>query len=61
MLPFDEDDIERCFPGQIFKARPYQWAGKVRDLRADKGGQRLVASVRGSRARPLSCFCRNRQ
>lgn len=56
MLPFDEDDIERCFPGQVGKARPYQWAGKVRDLHADKGGQRLIASVRGTRPRPYHVF-----
>jgi superfamily II DNA or RNA helicase len=56
MLPFDEDDIERCFPGQVGKARSYQWAGKVRDLHADKGGQRLIASVRGTRPRPYHVF-----
>jgi len=23
-FPFDEEDIDRCFPGEIGKARPYQ-------------------------------------
>ena len=50
--PFDEDDIDRCFPGEIRKARPYQRRGAVRDLHADKGGQRLIASVKGTRPRP---------
>ena len=55
-LPFDEDDIDRCFPGGIGKARPYQRRGAVRDLRADKGGQRLIASVQGTRPRPYHVF-----
>ncbi|MGH7061007.1 MAG: SWIM zinc finger family protein, partial [Stellaceae bacterium] len=55
-LPFDEDDIARCFPGGIGKARPYQRRGAVRDLRADKGGQRLIASVQGTRPRPYHVF-----
>ncbi len=55
-FPFDEDDIDRCFPGAIGKARPYQRRGAVRDLRADKGGQRLIASVQGTRPRPYHVF-----
>jgi hypothetical protein len=55
-FPFDEDDIDRCFPGEIGKARPYQRRGAVRDLHADKGGQRLIASVQGTRPRPYHVF-----
>lgn len=53
---FDTDDIDRCFPGEVTKARPYQRRGAVRDLRADKGGRRLIASVQGSRPRPYHVF-----
>jgi superfamily II DNA or RNA helicase len=53
---FSEDDVRRCLPGSFDKGRPYQREGAVRDLRADKGGQRLIASVKGSRPRPYHVF-----
>jgi superfamily II DNA or RNA helicase len=53
---FDEGDVRRCFSGSYEKARPYQRQGLVRDLRADKGGQRLIASVKGTRPRPYHVF-----
>ncbi len=55
-FPFDKTDIQRCFPGAIGKAEPYQRRGAVRDLRADKGGRRLIASVQGTRPRPYHVF-----
>jgi superfamily II DNA or RNA helicase len=55
-FPFDEADIRRCLNGEVDKGRPYQRRGAVRDLRADKGGQRLVASVQGTRMRPYRVF-----
>jgi superfamily II DNA or RNA helicase len=55
-LPFGKSDIQRCFPGAISKAEPYQRRGAVRDLHADKGGQRLIASVQGTRPRPYHVF-----
>jgi SWIM zinc finger len=55
-LSFDESDIRRCLPGSFEKGRPYQRQGAVRDLRADKGGQRLIASVKGTRVRPYHVF-----
>jgi superfamily II DNA or RNA helicase len=55
-FPFDEADIRRCLNGEVDKGRPYQRRGAVRDLRADKGGQRLVASVQGTRLRPYRVF-----
>ncbi len=55
-LTFDESDIRRCLPGSFEKGRPYQRQGLVRDLRADKGGQRLIASVKGTRPRPYHVF-----
>ncbi len=55
-FPFDESDIRRCLPGEIDKGRPYQRRGAVRDLRADQGGQRLIASVQGTRLRPYRVF-----
>lgn len=55
-FPFDKDDIQRCFPGEVGKAVPYQRRGAVRDLHADKGGQRLIASVQGTRPRPYHVF-----
>ena len=55
-IPFDESDIRRCLRGGIDKGRPYQRRGAVRDLRADKGGQRLIASVQGTRLRPYRVF-----
>lgn len=54
--PFDEGDIRRCLAGSFEKGRSYWREGAVRDLRADKGGQRLIASVRGSRPRPYHVF-----
>src|SRR5437879_8323171 len=53
---FDESDIRRCLHGEVDKGRPYQRRGAVRDLRADKGGQRLIASVQGTRLRPYRVF-----
>jgi hypothetical protein len=55
-LSFDENDIRRCLPESFEKGRPYQRQGAVRDLRADKGGQRLIASVKGTRVRPYHVF-----
>ncbi len=55
-FPFDESDIRRCLHGEVDKGRPYQRRGAVRDLRADKGGQRLIASVQGTRLRPYRVF-----
>jgi superfamily II DNA or RNA helicase len=55
-FPFDETDIRRCLHGEVDKGRPYQRRGAVRDLRADKGGQRLIASVQGTRLRPYRVF-----
>src|ERR1700751_6115690 len=55
-VAFDEGDIRRCLPGSLEKGRSYQREGAVRDLRADKGGQRLIASVRGTRPRPYHVF-----
>jgi superfamily II DNA or RNA helicase len=55
-LAFDEGDIRRCLPGSFEKGRSYHREGAVRDLRADKGGQRLIASVRGTRSRPYHVF-----
>jgi len=55
-VAFDESDVRRCLPGRFDKGRPYQRRGAVRDLRADKGGQRLIASVNGTRPRPYHVF-----
>jgi superfamily II DNA or RNA helicase len=55
-FPFDEGDIRRCLHGEVDKGRPYQRRGAVRDLRADKGGRRLIASVQGTRMRPYRVF-----
>ena len=55
-FPFDEGDIRRCLHAEVDKGRPYQRRGAVRDLRADKGGQRLIASVQGTRLRPYRVF-----
>jgi len=55
-FPFDEGDVRRCLHGEVDKGRPYQRRGAVRDLRADKGGQRLIASVQGTRLRPYRVF-----
>jgi len=55
-FPFDESDIRRCLHHEVDKGRPYQRRGAVRDLRADKGGQRLIASVQGTRLRPYRVF-----
>src|SRR6516164_10136500 len=55
-FPFDESDIRRCLNGEVDKGRPYQRRGAVRDLRADKGGERLVASVQGTQLRPYRVF-----
>ena len=55
-FPFDEDDIRRCLHREVDKGRPYQRRGAVRELRADKGGQRLIASVQGTRPRPYHVF-----
>jgi hypothetical protein len=53
---FDESDIRRWLPESFEKGRPYQRQGLVRDLHADKGGQRLIASVKGTRVRPYHVF-----
>jgi superfamily II DNA or RNA helicase len=53
---FDESDIRRCLPGSFDRGRSYQREGAVRELRADKGGQRLLASVQGTRPRPYHVF-----
>ena len=55
-FPFDEADIRRCLHHEVDKGRPYQRRGAVHDLRADKGGQRLIASVQGTRLRPYRVF-----
>jgi len=52
VLPYEEADIRRCLGYELDKGRPYQRRGAVRDLRADKGGKRLVANVQGTRRRP---------
>jgi SNF2-related domain/SWIM zinc finger len=56
VIAFDESDVRRCLPGSFEKGRPYQRQGAVRELRADKGGQRLIASVKGTRPRPYHVF-----
>src|SRR5439155_21362757 len=56
MTAFDESDIRRCLSREVDKGRSYQRSGAVRELRADKGGQRLIASVKGSRPRPYHVF-----
>ena len=55
-ITFDEGDIRRCLAESFDKGRSYQRDGAVRELRADKGGQRLIASVRGNRPRPYHVF-----
>ncbi len=55
-VAFDEGDIRRCLPGSYEKGRSYHREGAVRELRADKGGQRLIASVQGNRPRPYHVF-----
>jgi superfamily II DNA or RNA helicase len=55
-VAFDEGDIRRCLPGSYEKGRSYHRQGAVRELRSDKGGQRLIASVRGTRPRPYYVF-----
>ncbi|HTT78726.1 MAG TPA: SNF2-related protein, partial [Stellaceae bacterium] len=52
--PFDEDDIRRCLPGELEKGRSYQLRGAVRGLRAADSGDRLVAAVQGTAAKPYS-------
>jgi superfamily II DNA or RNA helicase len=49
---FDEDDIDRCLPGELRKGRSYQRSGAVRDLRVENGGRRLAALVQGTQRRP---------
>jgi superfamily II DNA or RNA helicase len=56
VLSFDESDIRRCLAESFDKGRFYQREGAVRELRADKGGQRLIASVQGTRRRPYHVF-----
>ena len=55
-VAFDERDIRRCLSESFDKGRSYHREGAVRDLRADKGGQRLIASVKGTRPRPYHVF-----
>ena len=55
-LPYDESDIRRCLGYELDKGRSYQRSGAVRDLHADKGGQRLIADVQGTRRRPYRVF-----
>ncbi|TMJ64696.1 MAG: helicase SNF2, partial [Alphaproteobacteria bacterium] len=55
-VAFDEGDIRRCLPGSFERGRSYHREGAVRELRADKGGQRLIASVQGNRPRPYHVF-----
>jgi hypothetical protein len=55
-LPYDEGDIRRCLGYELEKGRSYQRRGAVRDLHADKGGQRLIADVQGTRRRPYRVF-----
>jgi superfamily II DNA or RNA helicase len=54
--PYEEADIRRCLGDELDKGRAYQRRGAVRDLRADKGGKRLVANVQGTRPRPYRVF-----
>ena len=56
--PFDEADIRRCLPGRSRRGALTSGRGAVRELRADKGGQRLIASVQGTRPRPYHVVCR---
>ena len=56
VFPYEEADIRRCLGHELDKGRAYQRRGAVRDLRADKGGKRLVADVRGTRPRPYRVF-----
>ncbi len=56
VLPYDEADIRRCLGYELDKGHAYQRQGAVRDLRADKGGKRLVANVEGTRRRPYRVF-----
>ncbi len=51
-VPYEEGDIRRCLGYELEKGRPYQRRGAVSDLHADKGGQRLIADVQGTRRRP---------
>jgi len=55
-VAFDERDIRRCLSESFDKGRSYHREGAVRDLRADKGGHRLIASVKGTRPRPYHVF-----
>ena len=55
-LPYDESDIRRCLGYELDKGRSYQRSGAARDLHADKGGQRLIADVQGTRRRPYRVF-----
>jgi superfamily II DNA or RNA helicase len=55
-FPFDESDVRRCLHGAAERGRSYQRRGAVKDLRADKGGRRLIASVQGTRPRPYHVF-----
>src|ERR1700751_2429945 len=55
-VAFDEGDIRRCLPGSFEKGRSYHREGAVRALLADKGGQRLIPSVRATRAPPYHVF-----
>jgi len=48
--------VRRCLPASFEKGLPYQRRGAVRDLRADKDGQRLIASVNVTRPRPYHVF-----
>jgi SNF2-related domain/Helicase conserved C-terminal domain/SWIM zinc finger len=54
--PYDETDIRRCLGYELDKGRAYQRGGAVRDLRTDKGGERLIANVDGTRTRPYRVF-----
>jgi superfamily II DNA or RNA helicase len=56
LLPYSEHDIRRCLGWELDKGRPYQSRGAVRNLYADKGGQRLVADVQGTRRQPYHVF-----
>jgi hypothetical protein len=53
---YDERDVRRCLGYEFDKGPPYQRRGAVSDLHADKGGQRLIADVQGTRRRPYHVF-----
>jgi superfamily II DNA or RNA helicase len=60
-VPYDEEDIRHCLGHEVDKGRPYQRRGAVKELHADKGGERLVADVQGTQRRPYHVFAEIKQ